>query len=371
MLSRMVKHLVAAGLSLAFMFTSALCLAAPNDKSDDTLPSVPDAESEAEYAAGVGVDYYGHADNAYFNGIGSDMTTKLKDMLSASVSSEYGVGIRFDMNEAMEEYDFSSDDLSGLTIGIDPGHQLIADDELEPIAPGSPLSKVKQSSGSVGVKSGTGEHTINLIIANKLAELLRLSGADVIMSRTDADVSVSNSERAKMMNDAKVDFWIRLHCENAQDANTSGCTVLIPSAGMLFSGALSPSKQKGTGRGTGARGADEGVTAADCIYIKSLALAAAVIKEFCTFTGAQPLGIVSLSDQTGFNYSDSPVIAIEMGCLSNEADDIRLNRAAYQDACAFGVYRGINQYAAMIESGDYDITSLLESYNDSESTKEK
>ena len=116
MLSRMVKQLVAAGLALAFMFTSALCLAAPNDKSDDTLPSVPDAESETEYAAGVGVDYYGHADNAYFNGIGSDMTTKLKDMLSASVSSEYGVGIRFNMDEAMEEYDFSSDDLSGLTM---------------------------------------------------------------------------------------------------------------------------------------------------------------------------------------------------------------------------------------------------------------
>ena len=140
MLSRMVKQLVAAGLSLAFMFTSALCLAAPNDKSDDTLPSVPDAESGTEHAVGVGVDYYGHADNAYFSGIGSDMTTKLKDMLSASVSSEYGIGIRFNMDEAMEEYDFSSDDLSGLTIGIDPGHQLIADDELEPIAPGSLLS---------------------------------------------------------------------------------------------------------------------------------------------------------------------------------------------------------------------------------------
>ena len=77
MLSRMVKQLVAAGLALAFMFTSALCLAAPNDKSDDTLPSVPDAESGTEHAAGVGVDYYGHADNAYFSGIGSDMTTKL------------------------------------------------------------------------------------------------------------------------------------------------------------------------------------------------------------------------------------------------------------------------------------------------------
>ena len=36
--------------------------------------------------------YYGHADNAYFSGIGSDMTTKLKDMLSSSAGSEYGIG---------------------------------------------------------------------------------------------------------------------------------------------------------------------------------------------------------------------------------------------------------------------------------------
>ncbi len=373
MLSRMVKQLVAAGLALAFMLTSAVCLAAPNDNSSDTLPSVPDAENGTEQTAGVGVDYYGHADNAYFSSIGSDMTTKLKDMLSVSEGSEYGIGIRFDMDEAMEEYDFSSADLSGLTIGIDPGHQLNADDELEPIAPGSLLSKVKQSSGSIGVKSGTCEHTINLIIANKLAELLRLGGADVILSRTDADVSISNSERAEIMNEAKVDFWIRLHCENAQDANTSGCTVLIPAEGMLFSNTLSsPAKSRGMSRDITAREAKEASVPADNgMYAKSLALATAVIKGFCTFTGAQPLGIVSLSDQTGFNYSDSPVIAIEMGCLSNEADDIRLNRAAYQDACAFGIYRGINQYAAMIESGDYDIAFLLESYNDSEITKEK
>lgn len=373
MLSRMVKQLVAAGLALAFMFASAVCLAAPNENNDDTLPSVPDAESGTEHTAGIGVDYYGHADNAYFSGIGADMTTKLKDMLLASQGSEYGIGIRFDMDEAMEEYDFSSDDLSGLTIGIDPGHQLIADDELEPIAPGSLLSKVKQSSGSVGVKSGIGEHTINLIIANKLAGLLRLSGANVIMSRTDADVSISNSERAEIMNEANVDFWIRLHCESAQDANTSGCTVLIPSEGMLFDNTLSsPAKPRGMSRDITTRETKEASAPADNdMYVKSLALATAVIKEFCTFTGAQPLGIVSLSDQTGFNYSDSPVIAIEMGCLSNEADDIRLNRAAYQDACAFGIYRGINQYAAMLESGDFDIASLLESYNGSESTKEK
>ena len=142
----------------------------------------------------------------------------------------------------------------------------------------------------------------------------------------------------------------------------------------LFTAATlsSPAKPRSMSRDITTREVKEASIPADNgMYVKSLALATAVIKEFCTFTGAQPLGIVSLSDQTGFNYSDSPVIAIEMGCLSNEADDIRLNRAAYQDACAFGVYRGINQYAAMIESGDFDIASLLESYNDSESTKEK
>lgn len=193
------------------------------------------------------------------------------------------------------------------------------------------------------------------------------------MSRTDADVSISNSERAEIMNEANVDFWIRLHCESAQDANTSGCTVLIPSEDMLFSSALSsPAKPRSMSRDITTREVKEASVPSDNgMYVKSLALATAVIKEFCTFTGAQPLGIVSLSDQTGFNYSDSPVIAIEMGCLSNEADDIRLNRAAYQDACAFGIYRGINQYAAMIESGDFDIASLLESYNNSKSTKEK
>ena len=31
-----------------------------------------------------------------------------------------------------------------------------------------------------------------------------------------------------MMNDANVDFWIRLHCESSQDCNTSGCTILVP-----------------------------------------------------------------------------------------------------------------------------------------------
>lgn len=372
MLGRITRQLVAAGLSLALMFTGAVCFAAPNDSNSDTATSVPDAENEYEHSPGVGMDYYGHADSAYFSGIGAEMASKLKDALSSSEGRAYGKGIRFDIKKAINGDEFIADDLSGVTIGIDPGHQLRADDELEPIAPDSLLTKVKQSAGAVGIRSGTSEHTINLIIANKLAEILRLRGANVIMSRTEADVLISNSERAEIMNEAEVDFWIRLHCENAQDENTSGCTVLIPSAGMLFSNALSSAKPKNTVRSTTAHGTDGSMLPADDgIYIKSLALATAVIKEFCAVTGAEPLGIVSLSDQTAFNFSESPVIAVEMGCLSNEADDVRLNRAAYQYACAFGIYRGISQYISMAESGEFDIDSMLDSLQNGKGTKEK
>jgi len=213
--------------------------------------------------------------------------------------------------------------LEGRIIGLDPGHQLTADIELERISPVSKLMKFRMSTGATGIKTGTAESFINLLIAVKLKDMLTESGAKVVMTRVEQDVFLSNAERASVMNTAGVDFWIRLHCDASSDSKLSGACVLIPTASETQN-----------------------------IYDKSLTLGISVLDAFCASTGAKKLSIVSLSNQTGFNWSQSPVITIEMGYLSNPCDDVRLNRDAYQSACAKGVFDGILAYFAAEESVD-------------------
>ena len=205
--------------------------------------------------------------------------------------------------------------LEGIIIGIDPGHQLKEDSNLEPLQPDSNRTKARMSKGAVGVKTGTAECRINLQIGLKLRDMLVESGATVIMTRESNDVSISNVERAQIMNEAGVDIWVRLHCDAASSERQSGAHALIPSRAYNIS-----------------------------IYKESLAIAQSILDAFCKSTGASNGGISALISQTGFNWSERPVMAIEMGYLSNADDDVRLGRDSYQIACATGIYNGIIDY---------------------------
>lgn len=208
-----------------------------------------------------------------------------------------------------------TDRLAGYTIGIDPGHQETPDAELEQMAPGVKRTKERQSPGSTGVKTGVPEYKINLPIAFKLRDLLEAEGATVVLTRETSDFSLSNMERALLMNESGVDIWLRLHCDSVSSANKSGASVLIPS------------------RAYGA-----------AIYQESLRLGQCVYESFSEATGATMISLRALMDQTGFNWSEKPVIAVEMGMLSNPQEDIRLNRDSYQTSCAAGLFNGILAY---------------------------
>ncbi len=215
-------------------------------------------------------------------------------------------------NDGTEE---ASGRLAGRVIGLDPGHQETADSGLEQMAPYSRRTKERQSSGGTGVKTGVPEHKINLLIAMKLRDLLEAEGATVVMTRETSDVSLSNIERAMRMNEANVDIWIRLHCASASSARQSGASVLVPSR-----------------------------TYGTAIYKDSLRLGQCVYDSFGKATESPMLALRALMDQTGFNWSESPVIAVEMGLLSNPQEDIRLNRDSYQTSCALGVFNGVLDY---------------------------
>ena len=80
------------------------------------------------------------------------------------------------------------------------------------------------------------------------------------------------------------------------------------------------------------------------ISAQSEVLGKALLDEFCAATGAINRSVIYSASQTGFNWSDSPVVTIEMGYLSNPQEDTKLCRASYQDACAAGIYNGIIKY---------------------------
>lgn len=205
--------------------------------------------------------------------------------------------------------------LSGKIIGLDPGHQGRGSSAQEPVAPGSSQTKARVTSGTEGVATGVAEYVVNLEVGLKLRDLLEAQGATVVMSRETHDVDISNAERATKFNEAGADLVVRLHCDGEDDHSRNGAFVLVPVGPYA-----------------------EGFEA------ESRAAAQSVLDAFVAATGANNLGLSERDDQTGFNWSEVPVINIEMGHMSNPAEDERLVSPDYQQQCAEGIAQGIINY---------------------------
>ena len=120
--------------------------------------------------------------------------------------------------------------LEGVKVGIDPGHQSVPDRRTEPLAPGSSVRKHRTSSGTTGVVTGVREYVINLEIGLKLRDALEAQGAAVYMTRTSHDVTISNVERAEMLNNVGCDLVLRIHCDGAK-RHIQGMSILVRKTG--------------------------------------------------------------------------------------------------------------------------------------------
>ncbi len=202
--------------------------------------------------------------------------------------------------------------LAGFVIGLDPGHQSKGNNEPEPVAPGSSETKPKVSSGTQGVASRVEEHVVNLNVALKLRDMLEAVGADVVMTRTKADVDISNKERAQFFNDKKVDLGIRIHANGIDDSSVRGAFMLIPK---------------------------DNPYEADCKKAAQF-----IIDNYTEETGIKKLSTQVRSDQTGFNWCERPIVNIEMGHMSNPAEDMKITDKDFQTDMARGIYNGIVEF---------------------------
>ena len=187
-------------------------------------------------------------------------------------------------------------DLTGLVIVIDPGHQQNADTELEESIPGTTAEKERATSGAVGVNSGVKEYELTLEYAIVLKSYLEGCGAEVILTRTENDVDISNIERAQIAIDNNADYFIRIHADSAPDSEISGVKVYVPSTGSYSS-----------------------TIASDGEYFADMVAEA---------IGLPSLGSVQSNMYTGLNHADSvKSYQLVVGYLSNSEDDAVLNRA--------------------------------------------
>lgn len=202
-------------------------------------------------------------------------------------------------------------DLSGLVIVIDPGHQQEPDTELEEAIPGTSAEKERATSGAVSVNIGIKEYEITLDYSLILKAYLEGCGAEVILTRTENDVNISNIERAQIAIDNNADYFIRIHADSAPDGDIRGVKVYVPSTGSYASNADS-----------------EGEELADIV-------AEAI--------GSESLGAVQSNMYTGLNHADSiRSYQLVIGYLSNSEDEALLTdeETAYKVAVAVSEFLG-------------------------------
>jgi N-acetylmuramoyl-L-alanine amidase len=197
---------------------------------------------------------------------------------------------------------------------IDPGHDLRANLETEPIGPGSAGRKIKDGGGTHGVVTGIREADLVLDVSLRLRTLLQRTGVRVVMTRTrTAGASMGNIARARIANRAHAALFLRIHADGASSSDVRGTHTLVP--------ALRP-----------------GWT--DDVYRPSRHAAALVQAELVRTLGFPDRGIQERSDFTGFNWADVPVILVELGFMTNPVEDRSLATAPTRQRAALGLCRG-------------------------------
>ena len=197
---------------------------------------------------------------------------------------------------------------------VDPGHDLRANSATEPIGPGSSTRKIKDGGGTRGVVSGLTEAELNMRVAARVRNLLEAAGIRVVMTRaTTSRTSMGNVARARIANRAGAALFLRIHADGSTDPRARGTHTLHPAVRRGWT---------------------------DDVYASSKRAARIVQTDMVRALGFPDRGLQERADFTGFNWADVPVILVEMGFITNAAEDRQLSAPAYQRRAAIGLCRG-------------------------------
>lgn len=201
---------------------------------------------------------------------------------------------------------------------LDPGHSSEVAGGTEPIGPGASQRKAADTSGTRGVYTRVYEYQLALKIALKLRTSLEARGYRVIMTRSTNKGTYSCVERAQVANDNNADIFFRIHAnaDPNSSSRTGAMTICITKKNPYIPG----------------------------MYKQSRLLSDKVLNSYVKATGCKKEFVWERDDMSGNNWSKVPTTLIEMGYMTNAAEDKKMQNAEYQKKMVSGIASGIDQY---------------------------
>ncbi|MDO4522517.1 MAG: N-acetylmuramoyl-L-alanine amidase [Eubacteriales bacterium] len=222
-------------------------------------------------------------------------------------------------NASQENTEKASEKEAVYIVAIDPGHQGPGQDMsgTEPVGPGSDVMKARLATGTSGVVSGLDEYELNLEVSLQLRDELEERGYQVVMTREDHDIDISNIGRCEVANDAGADILVRIHANGSEDGSIRGALATAPSPTNPYIGSMAE---------------------------KCVNLADTILDAYCEETGLANRGLWITDDMTGMNWAKMPVTILEMGFMTNAEDDAYMADADHQKLMVEGIADGIDVY---------------------------
>ena len=164
-----------------------------------------------------------------------------------------------------------------------------------------------------------GPLVLAMIGINTVAPLLSKYLAPVLTPVCQS-VGIDPSVVAGMLlaNDSGADIFIRIHANGSENPAVSGALCCAPTRNNPY--------------------------LTDEVIAESIRLSRAVVDSFCNATGANNQGLMSTDTMTGINWCQIPVTIVEMGYMSNAAEDELMATDAYREKMVRGIADGIDAY---------------------------
>jgi N-acetylmuramoyl-L-alanine amidase/putative cell wall-binding protein len=228
--------------------------------------------------------------------------------------------------------------LTGKVISVDPGHNGANASHPEIISQPIWTGTGWRACATVGTTTVDGypEHALNWDVALRVKAQLEALGAAVLMTRdSDTGVGPCADERGRFGTANGADLTIAIHGDGSASSN-HGFFVMRP--GLI-----------------------DGLT--DDIHASSMGLAKAVRSGL--LAAGIPIanyyatdGIRTRTDYATFNFSDIPVVMVELGNMKNAGDAARMKSAAGRDQYATGLVLGVRVFLAQTAASSWSVSRV-------------